>query len=395
MSDDFIVEVVDEFALKAQKLLPEHPSLFSGLSGLSLLYANLFVITRDEFHSKKSIEVLERAIKFLSDGKGGLTFANGVAGVGWLIKHLIKKEILSPLDAESLVDFDELLLENLKSDEYKNNRYYDLLFGLIGKGIYFLEGSNINDYRALEIIFARLNNLDVASNPEGLWYAMLGKEQRNEQNDYFDYGLAHGLPSISIFLTKLYKAGICEVECKHFVQTISDFLQKQRLKNRVSQFPSHSKSSAESRLAWCYGDLGIAFSLLQASIVLGKPSLKEDARRLAVSCTSRTLNNSFIKTEGDLIENGFCHGTLGLVHLFNQLYRKIGDDQLVEARDYWLSVTFGKNKKNIVANEYDAEKGVWMESGTLLNGYCGMGLVLLNLMDEQCDGLANITLTEL
>ena len=96
-----------------------------------------------------------------------------------------------------------------------------------------------------------------------------------------------------------------------------------------------------------------------------------------------------------MIENGFCHGTLGLVHLFNQLYRKIGDDQLVEARDYWLSVTFGKNKKNIVANEYDAEKGVWMESGTLLNGYCGMGLVLLNLMDEQCDGLANITLTEL
>jgi len=394
-NDDLLVKIVNGFALKAERLLPDHPSLFSGQSGLSLLYADLFIFTKEEFYANKSIEVLERSIKLLSGGEGGLTLANGVAGVGWLVKYLIKKEILSPLDAENLADFDELLFENLKSDDYRNNRYYDLLFGLIGKGVYFLDDNNsnkTNSPKALEIILDRLKNLSVESDAGRLWYAILGKEQRSEENDYYDYGLAHGLPSIAIFLSKLSKYNSHKVECKQLVQSIIGHLQRQRLRSCISEFPSDSKSKEASRLAWCYGDLGMAFSFIQASIALEKPSLMVDARNIAIHSASRNLGSSLIRNDSDLMENGFCHGTLGLAHLFTQLYNQFGDSQLLLAREYWLSITFGSYNDRITSRDFNPSNKTWSENGNLLNGYCGMGIALLNIHCKSCDGINDIFL---
>ena len=210
---------------------------------MSLLYSNLYIATRKDGYLKKSINILDQSIKLLSDGKGGLTLANGVAGVGWLIKYLIRKEILSQADAETLIDFNEALAESLKVDSLKENKYYDLLFGLIGKGIYFLEDCKAEQSEPLEMIFLRLKDLAIETEYGKLWYAVLGKEQRNEKEDYFDYGLAHGLPSIIIFLSKLSNKGLYKEECKHLIQSIVTYLQKQRITNSITEFPSLSKYS--------------------------------------------------------------------------------------------------------------------------------------------------------
>jgi lantibiotic biosynthesis protein len=382
------------FAKRAEVLLPDHPSLFSGLSGLSLLYSNLFLISKNEADSKKAIELLEKSIELLSDGKADLTLANGVAGVGWLVKYLIKKQILTPADADVLADFDELLVQSLKIDALRENSYYDFLFGLIGKGVYFFEDDRPVNAEALELIFQRLKRLAIEGKEGKLWYDILGKEQRNEQEYYYNYGLAHGLPSIVIFLSNLFDKGIQREQCKEFTQSIISHLQKQRLENEISEYPSFSSSRAPSRLAWCYGDLGITFAFIRAAKTLEKPLLMSEASSVTLASADRQLNRALIRTEDDSIENGFCHGTSGLAYLFNQLHSKIADNRLIEARDYWLSSCFGLGTKDILSREYFAERKMWRETGGLLNGYCGMGLVLLNLIEKKCDGLKNITLTE-
>lgn len=60
--DENIHRIVKHFAIRAEELLPIHASLFSGLSGLSLLYSNLYLFTGKELYLKKTIKLLEKSI---------------------------------------------------------------------------------------------------------------------------------------------------------------------------------------------------------------------------------------------------------------------------------------------------------------------------------------------
>lgn len=382
-----VLRIVDGFAIRAEELLPNYPSLFSGQSGLSLLYSNLYLFTKQKQYQNKCIDILEQSIRSLDDGKAGCSLANGVAGVGWLIKYLLKKKVLSDSDKKVLDDFDDILVESLKIDSFKDNNHYDLLFGLIGKGVYFLEEYPNSKSEPLTIIFEKLKSLSVETEHGTLWYDYLGKEERNETEAYFNLGLAHGLPSIIIFLSKISKIDVHHLECKNLLKSLIHYLQKQMLSNDISKFPSSSKSQQPSRLAWCYGDIGVALAFIYAARVLEDDKLMNNAREIALQSSYRNLSNSYIKSESSgLIENGVCHGSIGLVYLFSNLHDYFGDKEFLKAREYWLLNSFNKNEK-LISRNYIFESNDWVENGTLLSGYCGMGISLLNYHNKECDGL--------
>jgi lantibiotic biosynthesis protein len=385
--DKDVVRIAKTFGSRAEELLPNHASLFSGQCGLSLLYSNLYLFSRQKAFRKRSIEFLERSIELLEDGSAGCTLANGVAGVGWLIKYLVKKKVISETDVSILGDFDDILLESLKIDSLKDNNHYDLLFGLIGKGVYFLEDYHGLKSEALTIIFQKLKSLSVETEDGMLWYDNLGKEQRNEEEAYFNFGLAHGLPSIIIFLSKLSDSGLHQEECRKLIRSIVLYLLKQKLLDCISEYPSSGKSTQPSRLAWCYGDLGIAMSYIYASKALGDGTLLNEAKRIALQASLRDVSNSDLRSDSSgLIENGVCHGSMGLVYLFSSLYEYFGDTQFLRAREYWLLNSF--NSGGIpISRDYVFEGNKWVENGSLINGYCGMGISLLNVHSKSCDGL--------
>jgi lantibiotic biosynthesis protein len=390
------VAFIERLACKAESLLPEHPSLFAGLSGLSLLYCEIYRLRQNDKYAQSSIRFIEKSIHLLDDKYSELTLANGVAGVGWVVKYLLKTGILTKADENVLDNFDELLLESLNEDDFYENKTYDLLYGLIGKGIYFLEDDREANRMGLKLVLEKLMLISSRTDHGITWYDSLGKDKMNGLNEYLNYGLAHGLPSIIIFLGRLYEKRINQDICIAMIKSVTSFIKTSRLKGQLSNYPSNSLSATASKLSWCYGDIGIALAFLKASEILSDENLKSEAIDLLINSSERKLVSSYVRSNKSYVENGFCHGTLGLSYLYYQAYDKTKLKVLLETSEYWL---YEVNKvephqlSTIISRNYDFESDVWNENGSLLNGYCGIGLVLLRSKCNHCRALESITLT--
>ncbi len=68
-----------------------------------------------------------------------------------------------------------------------------------------------------------------------------------------------------------------------------------------------------ARLAWCYGDPGIAASLMAAAGAAGRPDWYRVAVDVACRAAARDLALAGVK------DSGICHGAAGLAHIFNRL----------------------------------------------------------------------------
>ena len=95
-------------------------------------YSKLNPTVQEDFYAE-----LEKCIDHFEEKKSDYSLFGGITGLGWLLQYLNSKKLVHDDDIESLVKLDSLIYESLEVDEM--NIKYDLFFGLIGKGLYFLK----------------------------------------------------------------------------------------------------------------------------------------------------------------------------------------------------------------------------------------------------------------
>jgi hypothetical protein len=132
-----------------------------------------------------------------------------------------------------------------------------------------------------------------------------------------------------------------------------------------------------SRLAWCYGDLGIALALLVASRGAGDPAWEAEALRIARAAAARDPSQSKVR------DAGICHGAAGAGHLFNRLYQASGEEQFAEAARYWFLEAFALRRPGTGVAGYscigrnDGRGARWAADPGFLAGSTGIALALL------------------
>jgi hypothetical protein len=87
-----------------------------------------------------------------------------------------------------------------------------------------------------------------------------------------------------------------------------------------------------SRLAWCYGDPGVAVALFAVARAL-------DDSSIYAAATAMAERMARIRAEPSVEDASLCHGSAGLLHLFNRLYQATGDSSAREAAVYWAERT--------------------------------------------------------
>ena len=87
------------------------------------------------------------------------------------------------------------------------------------------------------------------------------------------------------------------------------------------------------RLAWCYGDAGVATTLLLAARCTGNEDWERQALRIADLAARRSPAAARVR------DASLCHGAAGLGHLFNRLYQATGMEELAEASRSWFRHT--------------------------------------------------------
>jgi lantibiotic modifying enzyme len=81
---------------------------------------------------------------------------------------------------------------------------------------------------------------------------------------------------------------------------------------------------------------------------------------------------------------GICHGTAGIAHIFNRLYRTTKQYRFQEAANYWCLETLKMSKFEDGFAGYKTwhteEYGGWQPCNNLLEGIAGIGLSLLSFV---------------
>jgi lantibiotic biosynthesis protein len=193
-------------------------------------------------------------------------------------------------------------------------------------------------------------------------------------------GLSHGIPSILVFLVKCYIYNINSKKSYRLIRGIVNYLlnNTQDSKKYNSYFSYSVKEDnfrpEKSRLAWCYGDLGVCCSLWQALFVINDKSLKEKIIEIMLFNTNRrTLEDNLV------LDAGFCHGTAGIAHIFNRFYNFTFLNEFKEASIYWYDETIkmAKYDDGFAGYKSKSKGNLYEKNMGLFEGVSGTGLSLI------------------
>ena len=215
----------------------------------------------------------------------------------------------------------------------------DYLHGAIGKGLYLMERDNPIAKQEIAYLVEKIYDLGIKDD-EGMLKWESYKYINHSYHKIYNLGLAHGIAGIIFFLAKALKNEIhSHLASKMLYKSIA-YLRAQQLNinKQLSYFPAwinnDSKERSSSRLAWCYGDLGIGNSIYEAA----KTIHSEDALKFSLDI----MKHSTWRTDpADTMVNdaGICHGSAGIAHIFNRMYRNTNDEHFLHASEYWFRYT--------------------------------------------------------
>ena len=187
-----------------------------------------------------------------------------------------------------------------------------------------------------------------------------------------------------MFLLKAYQADINTQKAKALIDTITAYLVLHRQDPDVHQcyyaYSVDQSPIAEekntTRLAWCYGDLGVCCALWQVAQQFDNATLKAHVIEIMThAATRRDL------TENSVYDAGLCHGASGIAHIFNRFYQATNNPTFKEAALYWFEQTLqmdtfadGLAGYKACVNISDAE---YENCTGLLEGIAGTGLALI------------------
>jgi hypothetical protein len=355
------------------------PSLAGGTSGLAILHGYLAQAGRGQDHATVAAQLLRRATAAVADAPGSASLYGGLAGVGWARAHLQSR--LRGLDGEDeLAEIDQVLLEHLDQSPWPET--YDLIDGLVGFGVYALErGPGADAVACLERVIDRLAETAEHRSDGITWVSCqewLPPKYRDRYPErYYNLGLAHGVPGVVALLGLACAAGVAVARARPLLDgTVRWLLPRQT----PGGFPSgieKDQATKPARLAWCYGDPGVAAALLWAARVVNEPAWEQEARAIACRAARRPAE------QAGVVDAGLCHGSAGLGHLFNRMFQATGEARLAEAARSWFEQTLQMQRPGQGVGGYEAwqldDDGqvTWIADPGLLTGAAGVALALL------------------
>ncbi len=356
--------------------------LYCGSGGVVLFLSHYF----RKYTAKISADIYEKYfyqfIENLTDEpQVSLTYCNGLVGA---------LEALKMMNASSLIELDYSEIEASYDTEMWSwmsycfaNQNYDFLHGALGVAMHFKDNP-----RYIENTLLRLEETAVKNDGKRKWISRLG------QNQPYGYNicLSHGMSGMIIYLSQVYQSGVMAELNKQLLEKAVCYVLSQEIDHTQygCYFPSQSLENGDfisrSRLAWCYGDLGVAAALWQAGKATANDLWSNKALEVYRFSTGRKdLQNAIVH------DAGLCHGTAGIAMMFAYMYRETSDVEFKNARDYWIDQTLDMSRfidgpagyKQFIAN--NGKHVEWKNSYSLLEGIAGIGFMLLSILDVSAE----------
>jgi hypothetical protein len=328
----------------------EDPTLSGGLAGAALLAD---VLTRAKLdRSLDAEELLARAFERVGTIPLEAGLFSGVTGVAWAAEHLFG-------ETDDLNEAADALVEELL--ELPGVLGLDLVSGIAGLVVYLLERPRTKaNLAALERCVDRLAERSETAGAGVRWpllpSAISPQLRARFPNGAFDLGVAHGHAGLIAALALATDAGIARARplLERAVPGLLAF--EGPTPGLAFDCLVAGNERSPSRAAWCYGDPGVAHSLLLAGRAARRDDWTASAVRIGLGAAALAPERSGVT------DPWLCHGAAGLAHVFARLFHATGEPRFGEAARRWLD--------RVLAAELPA-------APELLTGRIGVALVLL------------------
>lgn len=359
--------------------------IHTGAIGTALFFYHLNQVIPNESHHDNCLQYIKKSIEAIEKQQIGYTFCSGIAGIAWGLEYFSDKGLFEIEEEDFLSELDIHIFNHATNDIENNN--VDFLHGGVGAIAYFL--NRLPNIYAEGCLIKFVNLLWEKAEKEKneiKWKNVFNRDP-SEPNIIKEYnlGLSHGIPSIIIILIKIYNKNIAASKCKELINGSIGWLLSQKLPESCNSiFPNSVGSTIEkhnSRLAWCYGDLGIAAILWQAGKILNNEAWEQEALGIMLHASER--KDLF---KNDVMDAGICHGTAGIAHIFNRFYWETKMPVFKETANYWIDKTLKMATYDDGLAGYKAwqgEKLGWMNEYNLLEGITGIGLSLISHISDE------------
>ena len=387
-SIDAIAEGVRRWYSQAQPARDADATLAGGSAGAAVFFDYLARARGNQSDRDTASELLRDASKHLTAATRGAGLHEGYAGVIWSATHLRGSEFDTATEAH-LSRVDTAILNLLGQPAWQEP--FDLIGGLVGYGVYARE--RLPRPAAVECLSLVVEWLEETAErrPDGItWktpHALMPDGQREQlPNGWYNLGVAHGVPGIIALLSEACAANVAAERARPLLNGAVEWLLRQRLPDGAGAYFPHCIArelpAAPSRLAWCFGDAGIAATLLLAARRANEPAWTVPALEIAHHAASRAFDTTGVE------DAGLCHGAAGLAHVFNRMFQATGEPWLGEATQTWFVRTLGMRQPGREVGGFPAsepghgEAPVWTPDPGFLTGSAGVGLALLAAVSE-------------
>jgi hypothetical protein len=388
-----IEEISGELARRYRSIAPSDESAVRasfdvGAAGWGVLFGYLAAARGGEAPAPAadaSLHFLEQAGQILENVPMVPALYGGFTGIAWTGAHLDRLRGTGGQEGGNAYDAIDEALSDLLFDPAPWTADFDLINGLVGFGVYALERlPQPWAVSSLPRILDRLEETCERSADGVTWFtppARVPPSQREHvPHGYYNLGVAHGTPGVVAFLASALEAGVGVERVRPLLtDAVRWLLAHQQPPPCPSRFamwitPAHPHSDRPSRLAWCYGDLGVSIALLQAARSAREPTWESEALSIARLAAARRGPDTAV------LDSGVCHGAAGIGHCFNRLFQATQDPVFEEAARFWLTRSLemwppGEGYASLKV--WDSLKSDWTVKAGFLEGAAGIALSLL------------------
>lgn len=334
---------------------------------------------RDDFYKARCLNCLSEVFdNFNNDTPklNGASLSAGAAGFCYVVTMLHQERWL-PLDLEqTLADLDNYLFESALL--LIKNRQLDFWHGAFGILFYFLQRIDTVVIKEKASILVEKIIDEVQGSDNGLWFPNVNKP---EDEYIINFSLSHGQTAFLSVLMQAAQKGIqTELITSVVYRGVNFVLKHHRLtdyEHNFSAFPLYINQDSKepyysNRLAVCNGDLNVVLLMYRAAEFLQDKNLRERADLVGL-CTLQRQNEKATQ----VTDSHFCHGSAGVAQFYFTFYKITGYQAYYTGYQYWINKTIELLDKDFEKNTFKGEEG------SLLNGYVGVMLVLLNYISEE------------
>jgi hypothetical protein len=349
-------------------------SLAGGAAGQAILHSYRARVAPDAKAEASARRCVDHARDAVARVAMEPSLFGGFIGVAWMIEHLalgggseVEDDPLAPID-EALVHMDP-----------RTPIHFDLMSGLAGVGLYALERlPRPRASECLQAVVARLAERAETIGDGCAWRTPPGAlaAETVRRLGPFDLGVAHGVPGVIALLGAASRWDIATDQAPALLEgAVRWLLDRRRPAGESGRFAASAGAGSDpapARLAWCYGDAGIAATLFVTARAIGRSDWSEQALALAREAAARSDETSGVQ------DACLCHGAAGLGLIFQRLHQATAEPIFAQAARHWYGRAIALHRSGEgFAGYASAFRGGWVADPGLLRGATGIALGLL------------------